>query len=211
MKALGCGGQVAEVCYAKVQGQQACIDHFKNAKFPVLDLDCLPIEFRHMVRLQHLLCLQHFATLATMALYKLQHLYRHWLWQPSDALMPSDPRWGCAGVGGDGRGARLAAPAGCRLSTPGKKLPPVLPLRQRAPWGRASREGAAGEHGARDGAGSVRVALSRQTLRPLARRSPIANKAWYGTLSASGGRAARRRWGRTAAGGPFMRAPPWQG
>jgi len=55
MKALGCGGQVAEVCYAKVQGQQACIDHFKNAKFPVLDLDCLPIEFRHMVRLQHLL------------------------------------------------------------------------------------------------------------------------------------------------------------
>ena len=117
MKAPGCGGQVAEVCYAKVQGQQACIDHFKNAKFPVLDLDCLPIEFRHMVRLQHLRCLQHFATLATTALSKLQDLYRRWLWQPSGALMPCDPRRGGAGVGGDGRGARLAAPAGSRLST----------------------------------------------------------------------------------------------
>lgn len=117
MKAPGCGAQVAEVCYAKVQGQQACIDHFKNAKFPVLDLDCLPIEFRHMVRLQHLRCLPHSAILATTALPMLQHLFRHWLWPPSGALRLLDLRRGCAGVGGDGRGARFAAPAGRRLST----------------------------------------------------------------------------------------------
>ncbi|KAK9821128.1 hypothetical protein WJX81_004114 [Elliptochloris bilobata] len=37
--------KVAEVCYAKVQGCNGCIEHFKNAKFPCLDVDCLPLVF----------------------------------------------------------------------------------------------------------------------------------------------------------------------
>ena len=37
--------QVAEVCYAKVQGCNGCVEHFKNAKFPCLERDCLPLVF----------------------------------------------------------------------------------------------------------------------------------------------------------------------
>ena len=42
--------QVAEVCYAKVQGCNGCIEHFKNAKFACLDADCLPLVFVPAVR-----------------------------------------------------------------------------------------------------------------------------------------------------------------
>jgi hypothetical protein len=41
----GAGAQVAEVCYAKVQGCNGCVEHFKNAKFPCHDRDCLPLVF----------------------------------------------------------------------------------------------------------------------------------------------------------------------
>ncbi len=33
------------MCYAKVQGCSGCVEHFKNAKFPCHDRDCLPLVF----------------------------------------------------------------------------------------------------------------------------------------------------------------------
>ena len=38
--------QVCEVTYARVQGQQALVDHFRNSKFPCADADSLPLVFR---------------------------------------------------------------------------------------------------------------------------------------------------------------------
>ena len=38
--------QVCEVTYARVQGQQALVDHFRNSKFPCADADSLPLIFR---------------------------------------------------------------------------------------------------------------------------------------------------------------------
>lgn len=37
--------QVCEVKYARVQGKEALIEHFKNSKFPGNDIDCLPLLF----------------------------------------------------------------------------------------------------------------------------------------------------------------------
>jgi hypothetical protein len=37
--------KVCEVKYARVQGKEALIEHFKNSKFPGNDIDCLPLLF----------------------------------------------------------------------------------------------------------------------------------------------------------------------
>ena len=37
---------MCEVTYARVQGQQALVDHFRNSKFPCADADSLPLVFR---------------------------------------------------------------------------------------------------------------------------------------------------------------------
>ena len=37
--------QVCEVKYARVQGKDALIEHFRNSKFPSNDVDCLPLLF----------------------------------------------------------------------------------------------------------------------------------------------------------------------
>ena len=35
--------KVCEVTYARVQGQEALLEHFKNSKFPCDDINCLPL------------------------------------------------------------------------------------------------------------------------------------------------------------------------
>ena len=37
--------QVCEITYARVQGRQALVDHFRNSKFPCQDKDSLPLVF----------------------------------------------------------------------------------------------------------------------------------------------------------------------
>ena len=37
--------QVCEVKYARVQGKDALVEHFRNSKFPSNDIDCLPLIF----------------------------------------------------------------------------------------------------------------------------------------------------------------------
>jgi hypothetical protein len=37
--------KVCEVKYARVQGKDALVEHFRNSKFPSNDVDCLPLLF----------------------------------------------------------------------------------------------------------------------------------------------------------------------